>query len=255
VALLDRRVADWLAFASPIASSEFMADEIARFYPSAPKATIVRLAPFVSVSPVESVAARSVVAALGVEPPYVLSPTHLSVHKNLGVLIAAHELLALRFPELTLVVTGLWTDAVTGHATSIGSARDGTSPNVIGLGYVTNEQIDSLIECASVVVNASLYEAGNGSGLDAWSRGVPVAMSDIPSFTEHVRVFGVDATVFDPRSPSDIADKIGEILDHPDTWRERGRQSRKAIERLTWDGVAYGYLAVFDATLAGGTRG
>jgi len=253
VSLLDGRVSDWLRFATPIASSEFMAAELARFYPSAAKVPVVRLAPFASVSPLEIGRAREVVAALGLEPPYVLCPTHLSVHKNVGPLLAAHERLTHRFPQLKLVLTGLWTSSATGHATPIGTARDGTDNNVIGLGYVSNEQIDSLIECASVVVNPSLYEAGNGSGLDAWSRGVPVAMSDIPSFSEHVRVFGVEATLFDPRNPVDIADKIGEILDHPDEWLERGSRSQVAIQGLTWDRVARDYLDVFEAALAGGS--
>jgi glycosyltransferase involved in cell wall biosynthesis len=232
-----------------------MAEEIKRLYPSAPPVPVIRLAPFAAATPPTPARARAVVAALGLQPPYILCPTHLSVHKNLGPLIAAHERISVRFPAVKLVVTGLWTDAATGHATSIGSVRDGAEPNVIGLGYVSNEQIDSLIECAAVVVNPSLYEAGNGSGLDAWSRGVPVAMSEIPSFVEHIEAFGVRAALFDPRSPDDIAEKISDILDQPETWQGYAAASRDAVRQQTWAQVAGEYLDVFDSALAASHHG
>ncbi len=61
-----------------------------------------------------------------------------------------------------------------------------TPQNIYGLGYVDNVEIDGLIQSAHIVVNSSLYEGGNGPGFDAWSRGIPVAMSNIPPFLEHV---------------------------------------------------------------------
>lgn len=118
-----------------------------------------------------------------------------------------------------------------------------------GLGYVSNEQIDALIQCARVVVSTSLYEAGNGPGLDAWGKGVPVAMSDIPSFTEHLEIQGVKAQVFDPRSPLDIANKIDEILLNPAQAQRDAKTSFEAISRWNWDVAAKKYLAVFDEAL------
>jgi glycosyltransferase involved in cell wall biosynthesis len=232
-----------------------MADEIARFYPSSKPTPVVRLAPFASARPLDQPNAAAIVAGFGIDYPYLLCPTHLPVHKNLGPLIAGVAILRDKFPHLRLVLTGVGTQAATGRATAIGTVRDDGSPDVIGLGYVTNTQIDSLIECASVVVNPSLYEAGNGSGLDAWSRGTPVAMSDIPAFAEHLTALGVSAALFDPRSPNDIAAKIGEILENEPRWRGLAHTSREALRTLTWDGVARGYLDVFDAAFDGASRG
>jgi len=44
--------------------------------------------------------------------------------------------------------------------------------------------------------------------MDAWQAGVPVAFSNIAPFVEQLDRFGVEAWVFDPHDPSDVADKI-----------------------------------------------
>jgi glycosyltransferase involved in cell wall biosynthesis len=106
--------------------------------------------------------------------------------------------------------------------------------------------MDALIRCASAVVSSSLYEAGNGPGLDAWARGIPVAMSGIPPFVEHVEVQGVRAKIFDPRDPLDIAEKIGEILSDPERAREDAQESLRRIREVTWERTAEQYLSVFE---------
>ena len=243
----DTRIAEWVTVARVIASSRFMADEIARFHPGAPPARVVRLAPFATADEGEPAEANETLAKFRLDRPYLLCPTHMTVHKNIGPLIAAQALLRDRFPALRLVLTGMGTEVATGRATQTGSARGDGQPDVIGLGYVSNREIDGLIAGASVVVNPSLYEAGNGPGLDAWSRGIPVAMSNIPPFMEHLSASDVGAAVFDPRDPHDIAAKIADILDHADKWAEVARRSKAALGSYTWEHVARAYLEVFDA--------
>ena len=117
---------------------------------------------------------------------------------------------------------------------------------VVGLGYVSNLQMDALIQCARAVVSSSLYEAGNGPGLDAWARAVPVVMSEILPFIEHIEVQDVKAHVFDPRNPQDIANKIIAILSDPEKAKEDALYSQKAMQKITWETVAEKYLAVFN---------
>src|SRR3972149_2137777 len=57
--------------------------------------------------------------------------------------------------------------------------------------------------------NGRGYASRDGPGLDAGSRETPGAMSDIPPFREPLAALGVSAALFDPRSPADIAEKIG----------------------------------------------
>jgi glycosyltransferase involved in cell wall biosynthesis len=106
-----------------------------------------------------------------------------------------------------------------------------------------------LIQCASAVVNPSLYEGGNVPGFDAWERGVPVAMSNIPPFLEHISFHQVHAEVFNPRSPEDIAEKIDRILAHPQEANLKALQSKEAIGKFTWERSAENYLKIFDEML------
>jgi glycosyltransferase involved in cell wall biosynthesis len=248
---LDRQIDEWRGSASIVTSSQFMADEFRRLFPGAPAVPVIRPAPFSlqgTGHPGRTVPPGAGPGQTdGLAAPYLLCPTQLTVHKNLGPLIAAQAILRQQFPTLRLVITGAGSEMATGRSTPIGTIRTAAQPDVLGLGYVSNERIEELIEGAAVVVNPSLYEAGNGPGLDAWSRGVPVAMSAIPPFTEHLTFLGVEAAVFDPRNPDDIAAKLADVLDRPDAWSAAAARSSAAIARRTWDQAAAEYLEVFDA--------
>ena len=245
-AQLEREMPVWLANTTPVVSTNFMASELAFFYPEAAHNTrVIHLAPLGGVDLIEPGQAQKAVAQLGIHTQYILYPTHLCSHKNLGPLIAAMAVLREQGRQLKLVLTGDGTDAICGHASPIGVRLDKNGGDVQGLGYVSNFQMDALIQCAQVVVSPSLYEAGNGPGLDGWGRGTPVAMSNIPAFLEHLEVFDVRAQVFDPRSPNDIAQKIAFILDNEEIARADAEHSLKALDRLTWKHTAEGYLNIF----------
>ena len=106
-----------------------------------------------------------------------------------------------------------------------------------------------MIQCAAVVVNPSFYEGGNVPGFDAWKQGVPVAMSNIPTFLEHIAVHNVRAEIFNPRSPEDIAAKLDLILSNPENAKRDALHSQEAIKLFTWERTALGYLNIFDEIL------
>ena len=244
---LNRAIPEWLARSLPVVSTRFMAEEAAALYPGCrDRLRVVYLAPLLPDSGICPEEAEGIVRGMGVRFPYVIYPTHLSVHKNVGPLLIAISILERRGCDVSLVLTGLGTEAASGRACAHGVAT-GVSPfNVMGLGYVTNRQMDALIRCAAAVASSSLYEAGNGPGLDAWARGVPVAMSRIPPFLEHLEVQGMRAKLFDPRDPRDIAEKIGEILSDPARAHEDAMDSLLRIREITWKKTAEEYLSVFD---------
>lgn len=248
---LDNELDLWLRRATPVVSSHFMADELRKFYPHCShKVKVVHLAPPNAMSSMTDGAALAIVEKMGIETPYVLYPTNDRVHKNLGTLFAAIELLHAMGHRLSLVLTGYGTEIATGIATSLGVQRRTENPNVIGLGYVSNVQIDALIQCALAVVTTSLYEAGNGPGLEAWAKGIPVAMSNIPSYVEHVKLQGVRAELFHPRDPNDIAEKITNILLNPKRAKADALISQKALQGLTWSNVAEKYLSIFEEAVS-----
>lgn len=243
---LEREMSTWLDGCLPVVSTRFMATELACFYPkAAAKTHVIPLAPLSGSDVIPADEARKNVRQLGLDGPYILCPTHLCSHKNVGPLIAAMALLRIRGYALRLVLTGAGTEAVCGEVHEIGVRLSACAGEVLGLGYVSNLQMNSLIQCAAAVVNPSLYEAGNGPGLDAWGCGTPVVMSDIPPFVEHLEVLDVRAQVFNPHSPRDIAEKIAFILDNPDNALADAEYSRISMKRMTWEDTATGYLRAF----------
>lgn len=225
---LNDQMPIWLAGSTPIVSTDFMKTEVQKFYPDyGHKVKVVPIAPMSHFSSVNSANAWGIVEKLGIPKDYILCPTHAIGHKNAGPLLSAQALLKKQGSSTALVFVGFGTEGMNGKACAIGLERGQTPQDVYGLGYVTNSQIDALIQCARLVVNPSLYEGGNGPGFDAWSRGVPVAMSHIPPFLEHLKVHNVRAEIFDPRSPEDIAEKLKRILSNPEKTAEDCAHSRK----------------------------
>ena len=250
LARLNVEIPEWLNKSIPVVSSHFMAKELTKFYPSAAhKVRVVPLAPMSVVSDIDSSTARRLVRELGVEPPYILYPCNLTSHKNMTALIVATSILRGRGWDGRTVITGPGTDFINGKACEFGLELGSALPDVIGLGYVTNLQMDSLIQSAAAVVSTSLYEAGNGPGIDAWGRGVPVAMSNIPSFVEHLDVLGVNAEVFRPMDPIDIANKIELILSDSSRVARSPISHLEPLTRVTWADTAQGYIRAFDAAM------
>jgi len=242
---LNLQIPSWLDRVTPVVSSKFSASELGKFYPQfAHKVRIVHLAPF-SIGALSREHATAIVRDMGLSGRYLLYPTNLCSHKNVGSLLHAMYLVGEHVKDIRLLVTGPGTECLTGQANRYGIDRSSSDKTIIGLGYVTNEQIDALIQCATAVVSTSLYEAGNGPGLEAWLRGVPVLMSNIPSFVEHLDVLGVKAKIFDPTSPSDIAEKIMQVLSDPATAQADADYSQAAIRKHSWDVVAANYQRVF----------
>jgi glycosyltransferase involved in cell wall biosynthesis len=247
--LLNQEMPIWLSRATPIVSTEFMQGELKKFYPKfGHKTKVVPVAPTSHMSTIDN--PKEIVERRGISKEYILCPTNVCSHKNTGPLVAAFSELKKKYPNLLLVFTGLGTEVIDGHASPVGVERGCEPKDVYGLGYVTNEEIDALIQCALVVVNPSLYEGGNVPGFDAWQRGVPVAMSRIPPFEEHVSVHGVQAEFFNPRSPNEITSAIDQILSHPEQTKRKALQSKQAINHFTWERAAEGYLNIFDEMLS-----
>jgi glycosyltransferase involved in cell wall biosynthesis len=248
---LNREMPTWLANSIPIVSTEFMKGELQKFYPEhGYKTQVVPVAPTSKISAIDKDKAVHVVRnQFGIRGDYILCPTNICSHKNIGPLLSAFSMLRRKWKDLLLVCTGFGTEVINGRSCAIGVEVGCEPKDVWGLGYVSNEEIDSLIQCASAVVNPSLYEGGNVPGFDAWERGVPVAMSNIPPFLEHMSVHQVHAEIFNPRSPEDIAEKLDYILSNPEQMKSKTLQSKEAISKYTWERSAEGYLKIFDEVL------
>jgi glycosyltransferase involved in cell wall biosynthesis len=252
--VLNREMPLWLERSYPVVSTHFMKSEMCKFFPQfGEKARVVHLAPLSSLSNLSDAAAQDIVGRMGITQPYILYPTNISPHKNIGAILAAHYLLKQMGHRVVLVIAGFGTEMINGRSVRVGIERDSQNRDVMGLGYVSNEQMDALIQRAQVVVSTSLYEAGSGPGLDAWAKGTPVAMSDIPPFVEHLEVQNVRAALYNPLSPVEIAEKLHGILMNPQKARDDAEHSKAAIASFTWELAAKKYLDVFDEAVSRGS--
>ena len=114
--------------------------------------------------------------------------------------------------------------------------------DIFGLGFVTEEELNYLIKKSEFTINASIYDAGNGSGLDAWRVGSPVVMSNIPAFMEHLNFLKVKAVTFDPNNHLDISKKIIHTLKL--SKRKKNQMiftSKKNIDNYSWKNVVNNY--------------
>jgi glycosyltransferase involved in cell wall biosynthesis len=239
----------WLKHAQPIVSSQFIAEDLRRAFPAyqgeIPVVPLSHLGHNVSI---DDAGIEAIVRGLGVgSEPYVLCINNIAPHKNLGQVMAGFHYMSRRFTDAKLVIVGFGTDGIRGELNSPYYLDNRTTGgNVVSLGLRSDREVTALIRRASVVVNGSLYEAGNGSGLDAWMVGTPVAMSNIPPFIEQMKQLGVHAETFNPRCCYEIGDALCRVMENPTEAKRLAVESAAAIRRYSWHHVATKYFEILD---------
>lgn len=184
---------------------------------------------------------------LGVDDaPLLLSVSAKRPHKNLTTLLDA---MALIEPECrpVLVLPGYPTE----HEAQL--RRQATAlrldDHVRFLGWVDGSELEGLYASAACFVFPSLSEGFGLPVLEAMSRGVPVACSNVGAVAE---VAGDAALRFDPRSPREIADAVTRLLSDPaEAERLRAAGATRAAT-FTWEETARGTLATYGRVLTPG---
>ena len=247
----------WLSKAFPIVSSNFIAQDLKRAFPEFQgQPRVIPISHLGNLVGMDDFEAKKTVGSLGIQGDFILCLNNVSAHKNLGQLLAGYHYARQKFPELKMVLVGFGTEGICGNANTpwyLDNVQDGG--NVASLGLRHDREVTALIKQAKLVINPSLYEAGNGSGLDAWMLGTPVAMSAIPSFLEHRVQLGVMAETFNPRCCYEIGEAICRIIDGPDKSKANAEASMLAMMRYTWSHVAASYLTAFEEIGAQGKPG
>lgn len=164
-------------------------------------------------------------------------------HKNLGRLIDAFVELQRQRPELHLVLAGKKDANYARHEERVQREE---IPNVIFTDFVSEGQLRWLYEHCTAYVFPSLSEGFGLPGLEAMVHGAPVVSSNATCLPE---VYGDAAHYFDPLDVSDMAAKIGEVLDDETLRSNLIEQGRAQAAKYSWRRTAEQTLAVYEKAL------
>lgn len=241
----------WLNKSTPIVSSYFIAKELRKAFPLLEKEVhVVHLSKLSDFKRLADDKVDKILIEVDINFDFVLSANNNTYHKNYNLLYAGYYYFKQKYPKIRLIMIGWGTEDIEGVC---------NNPNYIdlfketfdvkGLGLVKDEVLMALMQRAKMVINTSLYEAGNGSGLDAWGLGTPVVMSNIEPFVEQMDALGVKAQTFDPKDAKDIANAMSRILEHPEQTQKDVQDSLAAINKYSWKNVAQKYINIFENSI------
>lgn len=174
--------------------------------------------------------AADVVKARGkrlIEGEYILYVGNAYPHKNVGMLLDSWKgKIVLATPD------------------DYFSKRIPRRNNVVMFGPANANELSNLYTHAGALVFPSLMEGFGLPGLEAMALGTPVVCSDIEVFRE---VYGDACLRFDPKNPSDIAQKIQNVLRNQTVRNELVEKGKRQAKKYSWRRMAEQTLDVYES--------
>lgn len=148
--------------------------------------------------------------------PYFVCVGNIKPYKNLGRLLEAFQQIQERIPH-DLVIIGQSDGLITGESPQFFERIRTAGERVHMTGFVSHDELLSLVGHAHALIMPSLYEGFGLPPLEAMAAGVPVAVARSASLPE---VCGDAALYFDPLSVEEMANRMLQIA-CSSTLRER----------------------------------
>lgn len=143
-----------------------------------------------------------------VKKPFIFHVGSPFPHKNIERLVEAFEKLAVKYPDLQLVLGGKKEFYFEQLQKQIDASS--VAKRIVVTGFVSSGQLKWLYQNASCYVLPSLSEGFGLPGLEALVHGCPLASSNATCLPE---IYGEAAHYFDPRSVDNIVQKVSDLLD------------------------------------------
>jgi len=161
---------------------------------------------------------------------YIFYPANFWAHKNHNNLFKAIKILYDDGLSINLVLTG----DLYSERPDLASLVDelGIKDNVYVLGYIEQNDVNSLINYAKMIVFPSLFEGFGIPILEAYSNSIPLCCSNITSLPE---VAGKGALLFDPNEPVAIVGAIKKLYFDDDQCQQLVNQGKKQLEKYNYE--------------------
>ena len=193
----------------------------------------------------ESVKFDELVKKFEIPAGYMLYPAQTWEHKNHMNLLKAIDYINKKYNEmLFLVCTGKKNEFYSNIDKTIKEL--GIENQVLFTGFVSEEELNTLNDQASLVVIPTLYEAGSFPLLEAMAHKTPVICAKTTSLPETI---GDDEYVFDPYSVEDIGEHIHKILNDPEVIDRNIRNSEKQIKRFQWNVTVSSFIRSYSKAI------
>lgn len=174
--------------------------------------------------------------------PYLFYPANFWPHKNHRMLLTAYGMFLSRNPEahVDLVFTGALDDMQEDLKSEV--RRMGLAKHVHFLGFLSEDQYNSVLQGCEFLIFPSLYEGFGIPVLEAMSLGKPVLCSNTTSLPD---VGGDAALYFDPRKPKDIVESIERIVGDPALRSELTLRGFRRVAAFPTEEMTRKYLEIF----------
>jgi len=170
-------------------------------------------------------------------PHYLLYVGNAYPHKNLERLILAFKKISKEKKNLKLVLVGELDYFYKRLQEDFNKVK-----NVIFTDFVSDKELASLYQNATLYIFPSLYEGFGLPPLEAMAYNLPVISSNASCLPE---ILGQAAVYFNPENVDDIASKIRLVLDDKELQQNLILQGKKQMEKYSWDKMGKEILGVY----------
>jgi len=174
------------------------------------------------------------------EGPYFLWSGAMMKRKNLPLLLTAFKSLITENDHVKLILAGVNGNDSKEVFRLI--AAEGMSDRVKHVGYVSEADLQFLIDNCVAYVYPSIYEGFGLPVIEAMARGIPVITSNTSATAE---IAGDSAVLIDPHDATDVSRAMIHLLEDVDERKRLGQAGIVRAKKYTWDSTVEQLLELF----------
>lgn len=166
---------------------------------------------------------------------FIFYPAAFWPHKNHKILIKALNKLKYKFPDLSLVFTGIIIKKKLKKETDDLIKRYGLSKKILFLGYISDKKLNYVYQKARALVFPSSFEGFGLPIIEAFKHGLPVVAANNTSINE---IVGDAGLLFETNNLEMLVKCIKKVLLNHDLREQLINKGRQRADAFTWKNTA-----------------